>query len=606
MIIKDNKKAKMFYGNCRPVRVMKNNKLLGGWKKTGMSSGEAEFNHTFNDVITLHGRGANIPGESKSGEIVFADNVYEKEHSVECFLTNPNLAPNLEEKTEGSVALSYNEDGTFNVTIVNEDGYEPCIDYSEILTLSAGTYNFEAKGAVIGLYGSRFNDDEVFYGGTFTIEEETIFGIVIFSIGENCSISLTEDLSSQKVSRYGKNLLDISNIIGTTVTVNGGTLTCGVDGGITGSGTPTSGCSFFGLPNLYLSSGTYTLSRSGIFTNMTCVVYIRNAEGKVLATFGVNDMINGVTNTCNLADYPTYSYLSFEIKRSDNNIEMSGTAYFQLEKGDTATPYELYKEPQTVTANADGTVDGLTSLSPNMTIMTETEGAVINAHYLKSLSTDSLPPAPDNIRPVIGAQGKITVTDREGNANETQCPELYGVQVAKDAPYNYTETVNGEKKYYITDTLEGKTITRRIGKLELTGVEDGWGAYINGSERVFALPYNTALKSSLVKCICNAFIGLTRSEIYIGAMGISCSDGYIRVSQEIDGVFLRDIEVFKAFLAEQYAKGTPVTIYYALAEPVIENIESYPRSLPFYTYIKAETQKGYLNYGMQDCIKVSN
>ena len=89
-------------------------------------------------------------------------------------------------------------------------------------------------------------------------------------------------------------------------------------------------------------------------------------------------------------------------------------------------------------------------------------------------------------------------------------------------------------------------------------------------------------------------------------MGISCSGGFIRVSQEIDGVFSRDIELFKAFLAEQYAKGTPVILYYALKQPVFENVESYPKSLPFYTHIKAETQKGYLHYGMQDCIKVSN
>ena len=86
MIIKDNKKIKMYHGNCRPVRVLKNNKLLGGWNKTGMSEDEAEFNNTFNDVITLHGRGANIPAESKSGEIITADNVYEVEHTLNCYL----------------------------------------------------------------------------------------------------------------------------------------------------------------------------------------------------------------------------------------------------------------------------------------------------------------------------------------------------------------------------------------------------------------------------------------------------------------------------------------------------------------------------------------
>ena len=53
----------------------------------------------------------------------------------------------------------------------------------------------------------------------------------------------------------------------------------------------------------------------------------------------------------------------------------------QLELGTTATDYEPYIEPQTVTANADGTVEGLTSLSPNITVTTDTEGVVIDMTY---------------------------------------------------------------------------------------------------------------------------------------------------------------------------------------------------------------------------------
>ncbi|MEE0839179.1 MAG: hypothetical protein U0L72_01350, partial [Acutalibacteraceae bacterium] len=53
----------------------------------------------------------------------------------------------------------------------------------------------------------------------------------------------------------------------------------------------------------------------------------------------------------------------------------------QLEVGSTATDYEPYIEPQTVTANADGTVEGLTSLSPNITVTTDTEGVVIDMTY---------------------------------------------------------------------------------------------------------------------------------------------------------------------------------------------------------------------------------
>ena len=45
------------------------------------------------------------------------------------------------------------------------------------------------------------------------------------------------------------------------------------------------------------------------------------------------------------------------------------------------TDYKPYIQPQTVTANADGTVEGLTSLSPNITVTTDTDGVVIDMTY---------------------------------------------------------------------------------------------------------------------------------------------------------------------------------------------------------------------------------
>jgi hypothetical protein len=53
----------------------------------------------------------------------------------------------------------------------------------------------------------------------------------------------------------------------------------------------------------------------------------------------------------------------------------------QLELDGSVTDYEPYIEPQTTTANADGIVEGLTSLSPNMTVLSNTEGVVINLEY---------------------------------------------------------------------------------------------------------------------------------------------------------------------------------------------------------------------------------
>ena len=140
-----------------------------------------------------------------------------------------------------------------------------------------------------------------------------------------------------------KNLLDTTGIMGTSITAYGGTLTCGEDGGITGNGTPTNAIAFStnnGLDKHFLPSATYVLSSSGEYTNITCSVYLRNSSGSSIVSLGVSE--SGKSTVINCADYPEYNYMTFEIKRGKNDIEMSGTAYFQLEAGSTATAYTPY------------------------------------------------------------------------------------------------------------------------------------------------------------------------------------------------------------------------------------------------------------------------
>lgn len=55
----------------------------------------------------------------------------------------------------------------------------------------------------------------------------------------------------------------------------------------------------------------------------------------------------------------------------------------QVETGAEASSFEAFKEADTYTANADGTVEGITSLSPNMTLLTDTEGVEVYCEYNK-------------------------------------------------------------------------------------------------------------------------------------------------------------------------------------------------------------------------------
>lgn len=58
----------------------------------------------------------------------------------------------------------------------------------------------------------------------------------------------------------------------------------------------------------------------------------------------------------------------------------------QVEMGDTATKYETFKEPSVYTVTSDGTVEGIKSIAPTMTLLTDTENVVIEAEYSQDVN----------------------------------------------------------------------------------------------------------------------------------------------------------------------------------------------------------------------------
>lgn len=186
------------------------------------------------------------------------------------------------------------------------------------------------------------------------------------------------DFSSVTLKKYGKNLLDLTSLIGKSVTANGGTLSCGADGGISGSGT-VSGYVGFDPFRLYLPKGKYILSASGTFSNISCAIILNDENGKVLQEAGV--VSSGGGFSFNTENYPSFAYITVTIKRN-NNVALSGTAYFQIELGTKATEYEPFKEPETY----NGTVESVPSLYPTTTLLTDTAGVTITAEYNRDLN----------------------------------------------------------------------------------------------------------------------------------------------------------------------------------------------------------------------------
>lgn len=175
------------------------------------------------------------------------------------------------------------------------------------------------------------------------------------------------------VSRYGKNLLSVMSVY-PTITPNANTIylkagqsyTFSFDTDYTEWRLIMRGTDINGIPFKKDEITNNTLERyiTGMYTG---------AEG--LLYHASNKTGNSWTFTCNVDCI--ISAIAFWNVASETEKTYSN---YQLEFGSTPTEYEQYKE-QTATANADGTVEGLTSVSPNMTLIADVDGIVIDCEY---------------------------------------------------------------------------------------------------------------------------------------------------------------------------------------------------------------------------------
>lgn len=120
------------------------------------------------------------------------------------------------------------------------------------------------------------------------------------------------------------------------------------------------------------------------------------------------------------------------------------------------------------------------------------------------------------------------------------------------------------------DAQTGKGI-RRIGVKVLDGTE-WWDKYhwLNGkgyySYRTHINSFNVLEK---LQCLCTHYPSHhSHAELYYGEIEAAYVGGVTDASSWlIIGNSFPTVAEFKAFLAEQYANGTPVTVYYVMAEP---------------------------------------
>ena len=180
-----------------------------------------------------------------------------------------------------------------------------------------------------------------------------------------------------KVKKLGKNLIPYP-YANTTRTENGVTFTDNGDGSIIINGTPTIDTGFMmrsAANPLILNVGSYRMSlNADKQTNAS--VYASTASGLTISS--------NANNATNITESTQTTYISIIAKGGTtyDNVKVSP----QLEIGTATTEYEPYIEPVEYAVNADGTVEGVTSIYPTTTLLTDTAGAVIDVEYNRDIN----------------------------------------------------------------------------------------------------------------------------------------------------------------------------------------------------------------------------
>lgn len=184
------------------------------------------------------------------------------------------------------------------------------------------------------------------------------------------------DPSAITVTKYGKNLFPSFD----SETNNGVTLSR-VGNYYVLNGTATA--SGFFVRTRSLPAGTYTISASNPTHNNNALALVQ------IYSHTVGYQLTAWDNAVNAAATATIQAANdwqFRIRYENGVTYKNFIVKPQLELGSVATEYEEYVPYETYTPNADGSVDGVKSVSPNMTLLTNNANMAIEVEYNKDLN----------------------------------------------------------------------------------------------------------------------------------------------------------------------------------------------------------------------------
>lgn len=347
---------------------------------------------------------SNAIKSSVSGEIIRVDDVSPIEHQVKCKVRGKNLVnvDYIDGESSSDRSIIQKDGDTIVFPAFNGNLYGFYMNNSDLGMQVGKTYTASIKNISafdVSSYGwrIRYTDGSTSVlsraaAATFTVEKEVekiIFRIgspytgnvesVISGIQIEEGSAVTEyephvDPSNINVTRYGKNLFPLSTFTttpnSTTVNVTNGVLT--LTGYLASRRIPAAGLVGKKLTISCLST------RSGERGGGLSIEFYDAANNRLSGIYKQNELSPNFSFTVreNTDQLTVFFYAS-------GNAGDVGTATYrniQLEFSDVSTPYESYVESISEIPSSDGTCKVM-SISPTMTLFTDTPGAIVEAEY---------------------------------------------------------------------------------------------------------------------------------------------------------------------------------------------------------------------------------
>ncbi len=559
MIKLKDKSVSAYKGDLRPVEVFKNTEKLHGYNITGTNLNEAEFEKTYNDYLTVYGKSSY--GDCKN-------------------LCPP---PKSKETNDGEIytRITKRVNGKFDLEIIQVDTSNVVILMSPIelhsVKLPAGTYTASSNSEHIGFC----SDDEFLYDlpHTFTLDKEQTVYFGTYNIGMNENsvyIQVEKGENATEYQPYFDPNSDASpDNIKSILSSSGKIETFGQNLFYKGEKTPpTTGpisCVWDEVNQTITLNGTATNENSNGGYNLTVSTPMNFDLNQGTDIINIRNLVSG---KCKLEGTAKLIWSIF------SNGTISGNYYSAriVEAYDNVNSKRLYKEGVVPVVSGSG-YNYILQISIGTNGSVSFDNAVYKIQILKGNKTKPYSPY---YKP-----------------SALEISELNGLEAYEEQ--NYKEEIDQESKYYLSDSLENTTLTKRVGERVFMAYDNIQLVGENENTIDFVSEKTEDISIGLAKPICNIFTFLENTDLDKEGFFVNDDGKFVFRVNKSRNIYTNLL--FKDFIGTCKRNGLPLTILYPLGNTVENETENSIKTHPAFTRVKVTLGENSLPFGLTSCIK---